>query len=97
MKKNRVAENLFLVLQIGISMIVPILLCTAIGYFIDKKFHTKWIIFFIILGVLSGFRSVYVLVRREVLAAKKMQEEIPEWQKKAFSNETDDEESEDEF
>ncbi|MCR5368748.1 Putative F0F1-ATPase subunit Ca2+/Mg2+ transporter [Eubacterium ruminantium] len=84
MKRSRVAENLFLVLQIGISMLVPILLCTAIGYFIDKKYHTKWIILFIVLGVLSGFRSVYSLVKKEINAARREEKDRPEWEKKAF-------------
>ena len=84
MKKSRVAENLFLVLQLGISMIVPILLCTAAGYFIDKKFGTHCMIPLIILGVLSGGVSVWTLVKKELIAAKK-EEDIPEWQKKAFA------------
>ncbi|HBE10787.1 MAG: AtpZ/AtpI family protein [Eubacterium sp.] len=99
MKKSRVAENLFLVLQLGISMIVPILLCTAIGYLIDKKFHTNWIIVFIILGVLTGVRSVYVLVSHELKAAKREQAaEKPEWERKAFGSEMPGEpESEDPY
>ena len=86
MKKSRVAENLFLVLQLGISMIVPILLCTAAGYYIDKKFGTHWMIPLIILGVLSGGVSVWTLVKRELAEAEK-KEETPEWQRKAFSAE----------
>ena len=86
MKKSRVAQNLFLVLQLGISMMVPILLCTAAGYFIDKKFGTHWMIPLIILGLLSGAVSVWTLVKRELAAAKKQQDDIPEWQKKAFAD-----------
>ena len=86
MKKSRVAENLFLVLQLGISMIVPIMLCTAAGYFIDKKFGTHWMIPLIILGVLSGAVSVWTLVKKELAAVRKQQEDIPEWQKKAFGD-----------
>ena len=96
MKKNRVAENLFLVLQLGISMMVPILLCTAAGYFIDKKFGTHSMIPLIILGVLSGCVSVWTLVKKELIAAKK-KEDIPEWQKKAFAKEAAEPDDEDEF
>ncbi|HCA20751.1 MAG TPA: F0F1-ATPase subunit [Lachnospiraceae bacterium] len=96
MKKSRVAENLFLVLQLGISMIVPILLCTAAGYFIDKKFGTHWMIPLIILGVLSGGVSVWTLVKKELIVAKK-EEDIPEWQKKAFAVENEESDEEDEF
>lgn len=54
-----------LILQIGISMLVPILLCIFVGIWLDKVFDTKPIlmIIFIILGVGAGFRSVYVLTR----------------------------------
>ena len=39
MKKNNVVfQTLSLISQLGISMIVPVLLCTALGVFLEKKF-----------------------------------------------------------
>ncbi|MGN1318389.1 MAG: AtpZ/AtpI family protein [Lachnospirales bacterium] len=54
-----------LILQIGISMIVPIILCLLIGIWLDKFFGTAPVIMIvmIILGVGAGFRSVYVLTK----------------------------------
>ncbi|MBQ0028757.1 MAG: AtpZ/AtpI family protein [Lachnospiraceae bacterium] len=47
-------------------MLVPIFLCSAIGYFIDLKLGTSF--FFIILffiGAIAGARNIYILARRE--------------------------------
>lgn len=54
-----------LILQLGISMIVPILICLFIGVWIDRFFDTSplFLIIFIILGVGAGFRSIYVLTK----------------------------------
>ena len=50
--------------QIAISMLVPIFLCFFIGKAIDSIFDINgiFLIVFTIIGVLAGFRSVYVLV-----------------------------------
>lgn len=65
MKKNNVVfQTLSLISQLGISMIVPVLLCTALGVFLEKKFSLSLTIPLIILGVLAGARNVYVLVRQ---------------------------------
>lgn len=67
-KENRqVWEALILVFQFGISMIVPILLCTFLGVWLDKKLNTGWIVvvlFFV--GALAGFTNIYKLVRRMI-------------------------------
>ena len=65
MKKNNVVfQTLSLISQLGISMIVPVLLCTALGVLLEKKFSLSLTIPLIILGVLAGARNVYVLVRQ---------------------------------
>lgn len=51
--------------QFTINMLVPIFLCSFIGYYLDQWIHTNC--FFIILffiGALAGFRNVYILARR---------------------------------
>lgn len=60
---SQVVKMLFLISQIGITMLVTIFLCIAIGMAIDKFFGTKLLVWFIVLGVISGFRSVFILVR----------------------------------
>lgn len=58
-------KALALFTQIAVSMLVPIFLCFFIGYAIDGIFNINgiFLILFTIVGVLAGFRSVYVLVK----------------------------------
>ena len=60
---KKVYKTLALISQLGISMIVPILLCTAIGVYLDEKFSLPLTIPLIVFGILAGGRNVYVLVR----------------------------------
>lgn len=74
--KNKVFQTLSLISQLGISMIAPILLCTLLGVYLDKKFSWSVTIPLIILGILAGVRNVYALVRhaKDVIASE--EEEI---------------------
>jgi len=61
-KKNRVwAENLSVVMQIGLTMAGCILFCFFIGFHLDKWLGTRgvFITIFIILGVIGGAVTVY--------------------------------------
>lgn len=63
MKKNKFDgyKNLALITQIGLSVLIPIMLCLALGIYIDKKVGTNmmWTIIFLIIGVLSGFLNIF--------------------------------------
>ena len=62
-EKKRIAYGLMLITQVGISMIVPILLCTFIGIWIMKYIYNPIIILIsIIVGIIAGFRNIYVMV-----------------------------------
>lgn len=61
--KNQIVKTIFLISQIGFTMLVTIFISMGIGYFVDKKFDTKLMVWFIVLGVVAGFRSVYILIR----------------------------------
>lgn len=54
-----------LILQLGISMVVPIFLCLMAGIWLDKVFSTAPVIMIImiLIGIGAGFRSVYILTR----------------------------------
>ena len=61
-KKNRIwAENLSVVMQIGLTMAGCILFCFFIGFYLDKWLGTRgvFITIFIILGVIGGAVTVY--------------------------------------
>lgn len=67
MKNNHeIAKIIMLITQIGITMLTSIFLCGIIGYFIDRKFGTNLLIFFIVLGVAGGYKGVYNLVKQYI-------------------------------
>ncbi|MCR5144546.1 MAG: AtpZ/AtpI family protein [Lachnospiraceae bacterium] len=64
-KQNEVADTLVLILQIGITMLVPIMMCTIGGAWLDNKLDTKFIgVLGFVLGAIAGFQNVYKLVKK---------------------------------
>jgi ATP synthase protein I len=58
---------LAIVSTMGISMALAIVIGIFIGYYLDKWFKTKYPYFFIIfmlLGIIAGFRNIYVIMKR---------------------------------
>ena len=65
MKKNNVFQSLALVTQFGITMIVPVLLCTLIGVYIGEKFSIPIIaVPLFMIGALAGFRNIYIMAKK---------------------------------
>ena len=63
--KRSVFRSLVLVTQFGISMLVPILLCTMLGAYIGEKFSIPIItVPLFIIGALAGFRNVYIMAKK---------------------------------
>lgn len=63
--KNKVFQSLTLILQFGLNMIVPILMCTLFGVWIGRKYDILWItVPLFIVGALSGFTSVYKMAKK---------------------------------
>lgn len=62
---KNVYKMLALFTQFTINMLVPIFLCSFLGYLIDCKAGTAcfFVIFFFV-GALAGFRNVYILARK---------------------------------
>lgn len=63
--KKTVYQSLTLITQFGINMLVPIFLCSFLGWFLDDKFGTSYlfvILFFV--GALAGFRNIFILARK---------------------------------
>lgn len=62
---NRIFKSLTLILQFGLNMIVPILMCTFFGVWIGRKFDMLWItVPLFIIGALAGFTSVYKMAKK---------------------------------
>jgi ATP synthase protein I len=57
---------LALVSTMGISMALAIVIAIAIGYYLDKWFQTSPLFFliFMILGIVAGFRNIYIIMKR---------------------------------
>lgn len=67
MKKinNReIVTSFSMVLQFGINMLVPIVLCIALGVWLGDKYDMDWIViplFFV--GALAGYNSIFRMVK----------------------------------
>lgn len=66
MKYNKnVYRALAMITQFGLNMMVPILGCSFLGSFIDKKLGTSFfVIIFFFIGALAGFRNVFLFSRK---------------------------------
>lgn len=63
-KNHQVWRMIYLIMQIGLTMLTAIFMCIGIGYLIDRRFGTHLMVWFIVLGVIAGFRSAYILIRK---------------------------------
>lgn len=64
MKQAHFLKNITLISQIGISMLTAIGICLGIGLWVDHKFGTNFLIWFLFLGVASGYRSAYDVIKK---------------------------------
>ena len=62
--KKSVYTTFAMISQVGISMIVPILLCTYAGVWLEEKFDFPCTVIMIVVGVLAGVRNVIAMVKR---------------------------------
>ncbi|MDO5388350.1 MAG: AtpZ/AtpI family protein, partial [Clostridia bacterium] len=62
---REISKALALFTQISVSMVVPIFICFFIGRTLDRLLNINgiFLIIFTVMGIMAGFRSVYVLVR----------------------------------
>ena len=65
--QREVFRNLTLIFQFGINMLVPILLCTFAGIFLDRLLGTSFIVIILFfLGAMAGFRNIYIFAKNSV-------------------------------
>lgn len=63
--KKSVYQSFALVTQFGIHMLVPVLLCTFLGIYLDQKLNTGFLVIILFfMGALAGFRNVYILAKQ---------------------------------
>ena len=65
-KADGTVSTLVLITQIGIGMMTPIALCAVAGYFIGRWTGLDAPVFigFMFLGIIVGYRNVWVMVRK---------------------------------
>ena len=61
--KQSVYRTFALVSQLGISIIVPVLFCTFLGSWLEKKINFPVFIPLVIMGIVAGMRNSYILAR----------------------------------
>jgi len=62
---REITESFSMVLQFGINMLVPIVMCIAVGVWIGDKYDMDWIViplFFV--GALAGYTSIFKMVKQ---------------------------------
>ncbi len=63
--KRSVFQAFTMVIQFGLNMIVPIVMCTLFGVWIDRKFDIPVIIIPLFLaGALAGFRNIFIMAKK---------------------------------
>ena len=60
-----VFRALAMISQFGITMLVPIFLCSFLGIWLDQKLGTSYIVIILFfVGALAGFRNIYSLAKK---------------------------------
>lgn len=63
--QRKVFQSLTLILQFGLNMIVPIMLCLMFGVWIGRKYDILWItVPLFIVGALAGFNNIYRMAKK---------------------------------
>ncbi|MCK4623588.1 MAG: AtpZ/AtpI family protein [Desulfuromonadales bacterium] len=66
--RRQLFKSLGFLSGVGISMVAAIFIGLAIGYYLDQWLDTRpWFtLVFLTIGIVSGFRNVYILTAREL-------------------------------
>ncbi len=63
--KRGVFQAFTMVIQFGINMIVPIVMCTLFGVWIGEKFQIPVVtVPLFLMGALAGFRNIFIMAKR---------------------------------
>lgn len=76
-QRRQLIKSLGFLSGLGISMVAATLIGLSIGYYLDRWLGTNpWMtLIFLCIGIVSGFRNIYILTDREL---KRQQAESPE-------------------
>lgn len=63
-RDTKILKSLVMVTQIGITMLVPIFLCAALGIWLNRLFDTQiCFLILVFLGIGASFKNVYILTK----------------------------------
>lgn len=62
--KKSVYTTFAMISQVGLSMVIPILLCTYAGVWLEERYDFPYTVILILVGVLAGVRNVIAIVKR---------------------------------
>lgn len=55
-----IARSLAMVTQLSLTLLTPVVLCTMLGIYLDRRFSTRYIVLVgLVLGLLAGAKSAY--------------------------------------
>lgn len=60
--RGTIAKCLMMITQVSLTLLAPIILCTAVGVWLDQRFGWHTTIVLLILGVIAGGKNAYILV-----------------------------------
>jgi len=66
--KRQLYKSLGFLSSVGISLVISILIGLAMGVYLDRWLDTRplFTLIMLLIGVISGFRNVYILTTREL-------------------------------
>ena len=66
--KRQLFKSLGFLSSVGISLVASILIGLAMGVYLDRWLETRplFTLIMLVIGVISGFRNVYILTNREL-------------------------------
>ncbi len=75
--KRQLIKALGFLSSVGISMVASTFIGLAMGYYLDKWLGTApWLtLIFLGIGIVSGFRNIYILTERELRRQKNEQQD----------------------
>ena len=75
-ERRQLFKTLGFLSSVGISMVASTFIGLAMGYYLDKWFETSpWLtLIFLVLGIISGFRNIFILTQRELRRQQREQE-----------------------
>ena len=72
--RRQLFRSLGMISSIGVCMVASTVIGLAMGYYLDKWLGTSpWLtLIFLVFGIISGFRNIYILTERELKRQREM-------------------------